>query len=165
MAENIPQVTFSSVEEDFSNSLSPIESEKLDTNEKETFSDNLLPTNNSSKRPSSLVAIVRPIQARDRLNSDTSCTSGGGGNGSSSEDLLSLSRLPSPMERSGSLIPDLELPAPVEFMDRSLSPFWSDPGMCIVLKNFKFDRYRNTYKGLISSLSHSYLYFIFEFAN
>ena len=44
MAENIPQVTFSSVEEDFSNSLSPIESEKLDTNEKETFSDNLLPT-------------------------------------------------------------------------------------------------------------------------
>ena len=145
MAENIPQVTFSSVEEDFSNSPSPIESEKLDTNEKETFSDNLLPTNNSSKRPSSLVAIVRPIQAqsnRDRLNSDTSGTSGGGGNGSSSEDLLSLSRLPSPMERSGSLIPDLELPAPVEFMDRS-SPFWSDPGMCIGLKNFKFYRYRN----------------------
>ena len=160
MAENIPQVTFSSVEEDFSNSPSPIESEKLDTNEKETFSDNLLPTNNSSKRPSSLVAIVRPIQARDRLNSDTSCTSGGGGNGSSSEDLLSLSRLPSPMERSGSLIPDLELPAPVEFMDRS-SPFWSDPGMCIILKNFKFYRYRNTYTGLISSLPHSYLYVLF----
>jgi hypothetical protein len=80
-----------------------------------------------------LVAIVRPIQAqsnRDRLSSDTSGTSGGGGNGSSSEDLLSLSRLPSPMERSGSLIPDLELPAPVEFMDRS-SPFWSDPGTYI----------------------------------
>ena len=45
MAENIPQVTFSSVEEDFSSiSPSPIEPEKLDTNEKETFSDNLLPT-------------------------------------------------------------------------------------------------------------------------
>ena len=99
-----------------------------------------IPCNNSSsKRPSSLVAIVRPIQAqsnRDRLSSDTSGTSGGGGNGSSSEDLLSLSRLPSPMERSGSLIPDLELPAPVEFMDRS-SPFWSDPGtyMCIIHKS------------------------------
>ena len=98
-----------------------------------------IPCNNSSKRPSSLVAIVRPIQAqsnRDRLNSDTSGTSGGGGNGSSSEDLLSLSRLPSPMERSGSLIPDLELPAPVEFMDRS-SPFWSDPGTgtCVLFVN------------------------------
>ena len=45
VTENIPQVTFSSVEEDFSSiSPSPIESEKLDTNEKETFSDNLLPT-------------------------------------------------------------------------------------------------------------------------
>ena len=43
--ENIPKVTFSSVEEDFSIiSPSPIESEKLGTNEKETFSDNLLPT-------------------------------------------------------------------------------------------------------------------------
>ena len=46
VTENIPQVTFSSVEEDFSiiSPASPIESEKLDTNEKETFSDNLLPT-------------------------------------------------------------------------------------------------------------------------
>ena len=46
VTENIPQVTLSSVEEDFSiiSPASPIESEKLDTNEKETFSDNLLPT-------------------------------------------------------------------------------------------------------------------------
>ena len=45
ITENIPQLTLSSVEADFSSiSPSPIESEKLDTNEKEAFSDNLLPT-------------------------------------------------------------------------------------------------------------------------
>ena len=52
------------------------------------------------------MAVVRPNQTLETLGAN------------SSEDLCSLSRLPSPMERSGSIVGDPQLPVPLEFMDR-----------------------------------------------
>ena len=68
-------------------------------------------TNASSsdeRRPSTLVAVVKPIQASSASPSQQPL----------SDDELTLSRLPSPMERSGSIVGDPQLPVPVEFMDK-----------------------------------------------
>ena len=68
-------------------------------------------TNASSsdeRRPSTLVAVVKPIQASSSSASQQAL----------SDDELTLSRLPSPMERSGSIVGDPQLPVPVEFMDK-----------------------------------------------
>ena len=66
------------------------------------------------------------LKLQAELNLNGAAGSGHGGTGSSSEDLLSLSRLPSPMERSGSLIGEPQLPAPLEFMDQKEISCWSD---------------------------------------
>ena len=52
----------------------------------------------------SLVAIVKPIQAESSKEY-------------SEDETITLSTLPSPMERSGSIVGDQQLPVPAEFSD------------------------------------------------
>lgn len=56
----------------------------------------------NKERPTTLIAVVKPVQQLEVEDPD---------------DIITLSRLPSPMERSGSLVGDPELPAPDEFSD------------------------------------------------
>lgn len=54
----------------------------------------------TKERPTSLIAVVKPVQQME-----------------DPDDIITLSRLPSPMERSGSIVGDHQLPVPDEFSD------------------------------------------------
>ena len=65
------------------------------------------PSEAKNIKPGSLVAIVRPLQSDSSKEYSKD----------DSNEIINLSTLPSPMERSGSLIGDPQLPAPTEFCD------------------------------------------------
>ena len=65
------------------------------------------PSEAKNIKPGSLVAIVRPLQSdsfKEYSKDD-------------SNEIINLSTLPSPMERSGSIVGDQQLPVPAEFSD------------------------------------------------
>ncbi len=84
-------------------------------------------TETEERRPSTLVAVVKPIQAKQELTNPE-------------EDVLSLSQLPSPLERSGSIVGDPQLPVPPEFEDKSFFDEGEDeldPKNVSFFQNFK----------------------------
>lgn len=80
------------------------------SSEEEVFSSQQ--SHEGSKRPSSLVAVVRPMQASASGSTKSGLSSG-------EEEIFTLDTLPSPndIQRSGSIVGEPQLPVPTEFRD------------------------------------------------